>query len=95
MIKKFLKALLMGIWMSDVIRWIIVTYLYVGWLPAVVALVLKVFNITLSIEYGFAVFMVSAFFGFILAIYISRCIKAVKYSEKHKCSLTKAWRRTF
>lgn len=94
MIKKIFKALIMGMRESLFLQFCVHSFAMLGWLPALVMVMLTIFNINLSQEELLAVVLAAAMVGPFIAGYISHCIDAVKFSQSNNCSFSEAWSAT-
>ena len=94
MIKKFFKAMLMGLWESETLRGVGTAFIVMGWLPLVAILILKIFKINMN-EGESALFTISmCLWGIMISRYIIHCIYAMKYQDENHCDFGTAWRAT-
>ncbi len=94
MIKKILKAIVLGLRESETIKEVIRMTVVLGWLPGIVTIILIVLQINLSnVEQIFTIFG-SIGLGTIIYWYIARCIEVVKYQEENNCTFKEAWGAT-
>lgn len=93
MIKKFLKAVIMGLRNSEVIN-IAKLFVMIGWLPMLVTLILEIFKINVSDEEMILGIFTTAILGAMIFMFICHCIDAMKYQEENKCDFNEAWKAT-
>ena len=93
MIKKVLKAMILGL-RESMFFVLLATAIFLGWLPMIVIIILKVFNINLNGEEFAMTIFIAMILGIAIFSYVTHCIDAVKYQEKRKCSFQTAWSAT-
>lgn len=94
MIKKFLKALLMGLREIKIFRIIGTLFVVVGWLPILITLIITFFKINLTEGEWTKTIIILGIVSFFISGFISHCIEAMRYQEKNGCNFSEAWNVT-
>lgn len=87
MIKKIFKT----IWEDDIFILIRLFLFEVGWLPALVALVVWIFKIDVPLG---NLIVGAMFVGPAILFFVIRCIEAGRYAKHERCGFFVAWKAT-
>ncbi len=93
MIKKFFKAMFLGLRELELLKVLAKCYFAILWCPLLVFVIFQHPSINLGDKEPIIV-MLSIFIGPYIYFYISHCVDALKYQEKQKCSFHDAWMAT-
>ena len=94
MIKKFFKAVIMGVRNSEKVMICGAVLVSYGWLPMLLALIWKVFKINVSSDTMLLILLLAIFGGAQIAIFAYHCVEAMKYQERNQCDFHEAWEAT-
>lgn len=94
MIKKFFKAMLMGVRECEVIHYFATMITIFGWLPLLFVLVLTIFKINMNDEEVMAWVIAMMALGSMISFYIMHCIDAIRYQDENHCDFHTAWQAT-
>lgn len=94
MIKKFFKAIILGLWESTILRGTLTCLLMISWFPLLTGVVLRLCNVNLSDVDAIGIGITSIFVGPFISVFVSHCLRALRYQEEKECSFHDAWNAT-
>ena len=93
MIKKFFKAIIMGLVNCEDLKGFLKFCILGAWLPALMTVIVMLFKIEFD-EAILGIICFSVLCSWLISAFICHCLDAMKYQEEHNCDYHKAWRAT-
>ena len=93
MIKKFFKAIIMGLENCEELKGFLKFCILGAWLPALITVIIMLLKIRFD-EIILAIICMSVLYSWLISAFICHCWDAMKYQEEHKCDSKTAWNAT-